>query len=170
MLPMCFAGSQKKVKWCTKMLYQATFFWPWQLFSSHYNTIILWTASNLITKLTVSCRFHFILQKNIIYNSVECCLWHLPGLVSETTFLHHFNATKFTSTFASWAIMKNKSFPLGSFTNRNPCMQLYLTKKESWKKGMFAVRYAALGLANVVVVPATFWSRAVSDTYRMRIR
>ncbi len=137
----------------------ATFFWPWQLFSWPYDAIILWTAWNLTIKITLSCRILFILCEYVIFDSVECCLWPLPRPVSETTFLHQFNATKLTSTFAGWAIMQDKEFPLGSFAIRSPCRQTYLTKKEARKKDMPLLRYAALGLANVVVAPATFWTR-----------
>jgi len=65
--------------------------------------------------------------------------------------------------------MQNKSFPLGSFANLSPCRQTSLTEKEARKKNMLLLRYAALGLANVVVAPATFWARAVLDTYWLRI-
>jgi len=54
--------------------------------------------------------------------------------------------------------MENKAYRLGSFANNNPCLQAYLTKKESRKKDMFMMRYAALGLGHVVValVPYKF--------------
>jgi len=81
-----------------------------------------------------------------------------PNWSQRPLFLHQFNATKCTSTFAGRAIMPNNAFWPVSFLNPNPCLHICSTEKKARKKGIFMVRYLAGLGGHVVVAPATFLS------------
>jgi len=102
-------------------------------------------------------RSHFILYNYGIFPSITHVSSYLPQPVSEATFLHQFNATKCTSTFAGRAIMPNNAFWPVSFLNPNPCLHICSTEKKAKKKDMFMVRYLAGLRGHVVVAPATFF-------------
>jgi len=137
-------------------------FWPWQHFFANYNVAISWSTWNKNIKTIVSNRFDIVVYDYGVFSSLTHSFLYLPRPVSEATFLHHFNATKCTSTFAGWAIMQNNRIPLVSFVILNPCVHICLTKKKARKKGIFMVRYPTGLIGHVVVAPATFWSREMT--------
>jgi len=137
---------------------QATFFWPWQHFFVHFDAIICCNMLNKTMRANVLDRSPFILYNYGVFSRITHVFLYLPWPVSWATFLHHFNATQCTSTFAGQAIMQKSQIQLVSFTNLYPCVEILLTKQKARKMDIFMVRYLTGLIGHVVVAPATYWS------------